>query len=879
MTRSAAGWGCRVAEVVLPALALVLAVGLYFRDLLPLPEPTRYIEGDFASYFYPVFRYVAEEVGAGHLPHWTPYVGTGYPLLADIEASVLYPPIRLVTLFTGPPSYVSLELYAIGHYVLAGLGMLALGRQMGLPVLAASVSAVTFMLSGFEWAHAAHLSIIQATAWLPWLLAAHARALATRSPRWVAAAAGVFALLVLGGHPQIAFYAGVALALHSVLTARDGWRRAPWPARLRPVGITVAVLLLGLGLAGPQLLPTAALAPTTSRWQPSPGFLLTDTLTLDQLLTFLIPLAYFGTARWRSVDELYAYVGIGALVLASAAIVLRRDAWCRYFGLLGLAGLALALVPLVPGFAALAPRLPVLGLFRASARAVLLTDFAAAALAGLGFDAWSRSLVAGERRALRPLVWGWRLCVALAFTGWARVGLGWLPAWLGPVAPQFADFYGAFLLVLVAHVVVLELWRTGWLRPSLGALATVGLILLNLTSPHRAQAWTRSPPERAWQRTDVAAYLRAQPGRQRVWNEGWIHRRGYAFEANAGLLDRLEIVSHYTSLPTRRGDVFSRGIGDPWRNAALVDLLGVRHLVLSEADTSLHHRGRYSPPRLESGEERRYDLRALLGGSIGDVLVSLEPDPGIPWAGAPSLVLAGGPTLDVCLGCPPSVAGPPARTSVDGRTAVASATLPRPEPAARIRLRNELPHAVTVRELRLDEVDLYALGVRYRQLGPSLWENLDPLPRAFLVDEVLVLPDQALIVPTLRAGDPRRTAIVESPPACQASVRPSASPPPDSAVELLEYAPLSVRLRTRHPRPAFLVLTDAHYKEWRARVDGRRTGIMPVDLLFRGLCVPAGEHVIEFRYEPLAFRQGLAYALLAGLGALAGVGVERWRQR
>lgn len=42
MKRSAAGWGCRAAEVVLPALALVLAAGLYFRELLPLPEPTHF---------------------------------------------------------------------------------------------------------------------------------------------------------------------------------------------------------------------------------------------------------------------------------------------------------------------------------------------------------------------------------------------------------------------------------------------------------------------------------------------------------------------------------------------------------------------------------------------------------------------------------------------------------------------------------------------------------------------------------------------------------------------------------------------------------------------------------------------------------------------
>jgi hypothetical protein len=32
---------------------------------------------------------VTQELFAGRLPHWTPYAGFGFPLLADIEATVL----------------------------------------------------------------------------------------------------------------------------------------------------------------------------------------------------------------------------------------------------------------------------------------------------------------------------------------------------------------------------------------------------------------------------------------------------------------------------------------------------------------------------------------------------------------------------------------------------------------------------------------------------------------------------------------------------------------------------------------------------------------------------------------------------------------------
>ncbi|HEV8308618.1 MAG TPA: hypothetical protein VGW35_13230, partial [Methylomirabilota bacterium] len=330
----------------LVVLALTLAAGLFFKDLLPLPQPRRYLGGDFAILFYTAFRYVAEEVGAGQLPHWTPYVGVGYPLLADIQTAVFYPPIRLLTLVTGPPSYLALELYAIAHYVLAGLGMLALGRQAGLPLLAASLGAVALMFSGFFWGHVAHLGIIQAAAWLPWLLAAHARALVTRSPAWRIAAGGLLALVVLGGHPQVAFYAGVALGLSSLTVLQSRWRGADWWTRLRIPATTGVVVLLGLALAAPQLLPTLRVARSAARWTPSTDFLAIDTLPLEQLLTLLVPFAYFATDRFLSADEFVLYVGTGTLLLAAAGVVLRRDVWSRYFALLAIVGLALALGPL-----------------------------------------------------------------------------------------------------------------------------------------------------------------------------------------------------------------------------------------------------------------------------------------------------------------------------------------------------------------------------------------------------------------------------------------------------------------------------------------------------------------------------------------------------
>jgi len=82
-----------------------------------------------------------------------------------------------------------------------------------------------------------------------------------------------------------------------------------------------------------------------------------------------------------------------------------------------------------------------------------------------------------------------------------------------------------------------------------------------------------------------------------------------------------------------------------------------------------------------------------------------------------------------------------------------------------------------------------------------------------------------------------------------------------------------VRLRTRSERPALLVLNDIFETGWEAHVDGAPAGILPVNLIARGVWVPEGRHEVRMRYRPPGFAAGVALsgASLAalGLGGLA----------
>ncbi len=158
-------------------------------------------------------------------------------------------------------------------------------------------------------------------------------------------------------------------------------------------------------------------------------------------------------------------------------------------------------------------------------------------------------------------------------------------------------------------------------------------------------------------------------------------------------------------------------------------------------------------------------------------------------------------------------------------------------------------------------------------------ENREALPRAWIVHTTeWAPPKEALQRLAAGAIDPRRMALLESlPPALEQPADPAA----DRAT-VTAYEPERLRVETRTDAPGLLMLSEVFYPAWRAYVDGEPVQVRTADYLLRAVAVPAGEHVVELRYESGSLRLGLAvslasYATLAGL--LAALVVSRRARR
>jgi hypothetical protein len=78
-----------------------------------------------------------------------------------------------------------------------------------------------------------------------------------------------------------------------------------------------------------------------------------------------------------------------------------------------------------------------------------------------------------------------------------------------------------------------------------------------------------------------------------------------------------------------------------------------------------------------------------------------------------------------------------------------------------------------------------------------------------------------------------------------------------ATVNLLERKPPYLKYKFNSSQAGLILFSEIYYpKGWHAFVDGKETEILRANYVLRGLQVPAGEHVIEFKFEPKPYVVG-----------------------
>ncbi|MCR9198769.1 MAG: hypothetical protein NXI04_09005 [Planctomycetaceae bacterium] len=364
------------------------------------------IGGDIYAYFLPQKLVMAEAFASGELPLWHRLTGLGYPLLAESQAGVFYPPNQV--LYRVLDVETAFHWGIVGHYAFAFLFTWRFARCQNLSQMSALLTAVIFVYGWFP-ARISHEWSIVAGVWFPltlWIT----DSLLKRPSGWLFAALVLcLGTHLLSGHFTLAFVGQLTICLYAVLfrlfPRKSSSSTAAHPIAWRTAALPLLAVALSLGTAGVQLLPTYELKLASQRHgeheQFDPAFGHLPPVYLTQLAaswTYWHTPEIIQSAAFRTTPgavaadtnhvEAHFYWGLIplGLVLASLSPSLRQrfppGVWATW-SLLSLLAVVYATGWLMP----LARHLPGFGFFNGPGRYTMVAALGGGLIAGLTLDA------------------------------------------------------------------------------------------------------------------------------------------------------------------------------------------------------------------------------------------------------------------------------------------------------------------------------------------------------------------------------------------------------------------------------------------------------------------------------------------------------------
>ena len=360
--------------------------------------------GDVGLYFTPMQAFLRDNLRQGRLPLWNPLILCGTPYVGNPQAWPLYPVTALLP-WVSAPQFLNLTVAL--HVWLAGLGTYLFARRaLGLGRTSALLAAITFMFGGQLVSKEQFPNMVQASAWLPWVLWALDGLLRRRRATDALVLGLILGLQLLAAHVQMTvltlYLAAAYGAFVLVRPAARGrqtqeGRGDPAPTPQQPLLLPLLLLsgAVAAGLAMGQILPTLALFHDAAR-QRLP-FAIVDRffLSWNQLANFVLPRLHGHpyTGDWTArgnVWETCCYVGLLSFALAVWGTVSawrgKGSALARFWTLVFAFGVWMALGGRGGLYHLAYFVLPAFRSFHDPARCLLWASFALSLLTGYGWE-------------------------------------------------------------------------------------------------------------------------------------------------------------------------------------------------------------------------------------------------------------------------------------------------------------------------------------------------------------------------------------------------------------------------------------------------------------------------------------------------------------
>jgi hypothetical protein len=609
----------RFKKIIIPVFFLSITAVFYW----PIITAQSFLWNDFIEQNFPYRLFAATALKQGIFPFWNPYVFSGMPFFADIQAAVLYPFNLILTIFASDKwlSPVLVEFQIIVHIAMGGYFMYLLSRGFELRRLAALSSGIIFMFSAFLTTHIFHTNLIHSVVWFPLIILFVKKMLDRRSFWYAAIAALIFALSFLAGYPQHMIYLYYWLAAYFAFEIFMRIKKGTtFQNEMMSVILFAFFVALSTGLTCIQLLPTNELGSYSARPELSFANSCEGSFRFYRFVTLLIP-KFFGDAGssyWGfAASDLHPgihmywetalYSGILPLILAFLALVFVRKPIVWFLGGIGVVALLLAMGDSFFFYKIFYTFFPGVNRFRFPARFGFFFIISVSILCGFGIQMLMDKKTPDNKMLMK------RLTIGLLSVG-AGVTLVSLIIWGGGIKQNLIDFllssgvfgtssqgiagfveqnaypavtkYTTFFFIIFWLSVSAVLLRIKNLfKPSLFAIASLLIIFIDLiifgygyagqkTDP--SQVYAQSPVLNAVQQELSKEYFRinsrdSRPGSTEIGGPNML------FQKNQGSVNKIFLMEGYNPLRLKRQIVD--------RRPRSLDILNVKYYIGTDPNT------------------------------------------------------------------------------------------------------------------------------------------------------------------------------------------------------------------------------------------------------------------------------------------------------
>lgn len=161
------------------------------------------------------------------------------------------------------------------------------------------------------------------------------------------------------------------------------------------------------------------------------------------------------------------------------------------------------------------------------------------------------------------------------------------------------------------------------------------------------------------------------------------------------------------------------------------------------------------------------------------------------------------------------------------------------------------------------------------QEGSQVFPNPDALGAAWFVKTIKWVNTPQEEMNALTTFNPADTVVIDK--KFQSIADKPFSFDSSAKIELLKNDNDIVTYKSSSATPQFAVFSEVYYsKGWKAYIDGKEADFVKANYVLRAMPVPAGEHTIEFRFDPASQKIGSTVTLICSVLMIALLGFGLW---